>query len=109
MSKKHKDKKQEGISETSLWASEVAEAGENAEASELNGQQPNAEQLPTSIEQIKIKEPVKGYLIGNKVAVREDFQNAQQFFDRSNFGEIFGQQQGVREQRVEIFLGEAAF
>jgi tRNA-intron endonuclease, archaea type len=108
MSKKHKDKKQEGVSETSLGAPEVAEAGEIAEAGMGGNQQP-AEQLPTSIEQVKLKEPVRGYLIGNKVAVREDFQNAQQFFDRSNFGEIFGQQQGVKETRIEFSMDEALY
>ena len=88
----------------------LSEPAEEPERIELNdGQQKPAEELPTSIEQIKIKEPVVGYLIGNKVAVREDFQNAQQFFDRSSFGEIFGQQRGVKEQRIEFSLDEALY
>ncbi len=59
----------------------------------------------TSIEQIRLKEPVKGYLIGNSVIVREDFEQAQQFFDRSSFGEIHG----VKEKRLELSTIEALY
>ncbi len=110
MSKKHKNKEQkpEQSSDTSLKAPEVEAVEADFSDSNQNQQKP-AEQLPTSIEQVKLKEPVRGYLIGNKVAVREDFQNAQQFFDRSSFGEIFGAQQGVKETRIEFALDEALY
>lgn len=57
------------------------------------------------LEDIRIKEPVRGYLIGNKIAIREDFQLAQPFFDRSSFGEIHG----VKENRIELSLCEAMY
>ena len=87
------------------------EEPEIGEAQEINNQNQNqnAAELPTAIEQVKLKEPVVGHLIGTKVAVREDFQNAQQFFDRSSFGEIFGAQQGVKETRIEFALDEALY
>jgi len=51
------------------------------------------------------KEPVKAYLIGNKVLVREDFQKAQQYYDKGTFGEIHG----VKEKRFEYSLVEALY
>ena len=57
------------------------------------------------VEEIKLKQPVKGYLIGNKIAIREDFQLAQPFFDRGSFGEIHG----VKESRIELSLCEALY
>src|SRR3989344_2113119 len=63
------------------------------------------EELPTSIEQIKLTEPVKGQLTGNKIAVTEDFQLAQPFFDRSSFGELHG----VKDRRIEFSLQEALY
>jgi tRNA-intron endonuclease len=59
----------------------------------------------TPLEQIKLTKPIKGHLIGNKVAVTEDFQLAQPFYDRSSFGEIHG----VKEQRIEYALEEALY
>jgi len=59
----------------------------------------------TPLEQIKLTKPIRGHLIGNKVAVTEDFQLAQPFYDRSSFGEIHG----VKEQRIEYALEEALY
>jgi len=77
---------------------------EEPEENESGNQKPESE-LPTSIEQIKLTEPIKGYLIGNKIAVTDDFQLAQPFFDRSSFGEIHG----TKEQRIEYALEEALY
>src|SRR3989344_8742820 len=107
MGKKDK-KKSENTGIEQPIEGEEPEIGEAQEINNQNQQQP-AEKLPTSIEQVKLKEPVVGHLIGTKVAVREDFQNAQQFFDRSSFGEIFGAQQGVKETRIEFALDEALY
>ena len=57
------------------------------------------------LEQIKLTKPIRGHLIGNKVAVTEDFQLAQQFYDRSSFGELHG----VKERRIEFALEEALY
>ena len=48
------------------------EEPEIGEAQEINNQNQNqnAAELPTAIEQVKLKEPVVGHLIGTKVAVR---------------------------------------
>ena len=58
-----------------------------------------------ALEQIKLTKPIRGHLIGNKVAVTEDFQLAQQFYDRSSFGELHG----VKERRIEFALEEALY
>ena len=71
---------------------------EEAEKVELSTQQP-------VLEQIKLTKPIRGHLIGNKVAVTEDFQLAQQFYDRSSFGELHG----VKERRIEFALEEALY
>jgi len=57
------------------------------------------------LEQIKLAKPIRGHLIGNKVAVTEDFQLAQQFYDRSSFGELHG----VKDRRIEFALEEALY
>jgi len=59
----------------------------------------------TVIEEIKLKEPIRGHLIGNRVAIIEDFQLAQQFYDRSSFGEFHG----IKEKRLELALDEALY
>ncbi|HIH13995.1 MAG TPA: tRNA-intron lyase [Nanoarchaeota archaeon] len=108
MSKKgRKENKQEETTEAAPEAE--AQEADFSDSNQSQNQNQNAAELPTAIEQIKIKEPVVGHLIGTKVAVREDFQNAQQFFDRSSFGEIFGAQQGVKETRIEFALDEALY
>ncbi len=85
---------------------EIEPADEIESEAEQNqdNQKPESE-LPTSIEQIKLAEPIKGHLIGNKIAVTDDFQLAQPFFDRSSFGEIHG----TKEQRIEYALEEALY
>jgi len=77
---------------------------EPEEQGEQQNQKP-ASELPTAIEQINLAEPIRGHLIGNKVAVTDDFQLAQPFFDRSSFGEIHG----TKEQRIEYSLEEALY
>ena len=77
---------------------------EPEEQGEQQNQKP-ASELPTAIEQINLAEPIGGHLIGNKVAVTDDFQLAQPFFDRSSFGEIHG----TKEQRIEYSLEEALY
>jgi tRNA-intron endonuclease len=56
-------------------------------------------------EEFKLERPVNSQLIGNKVAITEDFQLAQPFYDRSSFGEIHG----VKEKRLELSLDEALY
>lgn len=84
---------------------EHPEAELNGPLEEIEITEAKPAELPTSIEQVKLKEPVKGHLIGNKVAVTEDFQAAQQFYDRSSFGEIHG----IKEKRIEFALDEALY
>ncbi|MEM2874377.1 MAG: tRNA-intron lyase [Candidatus Nanoarchaeia archaeon] len=57
------------------------------------------------VEEIKLARPINSQLIGNKVAIVEDFQLAQPFYDRSSFGEIHG----VKEKRLELALEEALY
>jgi tRNA-intron endonuclease len=59
----------------------------------------------SSLQDIKLKEPIRGHLVGNRVMVTEDFQLAQQFYDKSSFGEIHG----VKEKRLELALDEALY
>ncbi len=71
---------------------------EEAEKVELSTQQP-------ALEQIKLAKPIRGHLIGTKVAIIEDFQLAQPFYDRSSFGELHG----VKDRRIEFALEEALY
>lgn len=48
---------------------------------------------------------VTGRLIDDKVIIKDDFQNAQEFYDRSSFGEIHG----VKEKQLELALVEALY
>jgi len=98
-----KDKK-EGIIEEKEEHPEAPIEGPLEEPEKVEQQKPAAE-LPTSIEQIKLQKPIEGHLIGNKIAVTDDFQLAQPFFDRSSFGEIHG----TKEQRIEYALEEALY
>lgn len=78
------------------------------QAPQQSGQKSQGEQQQlksTDIEEIKIKVPIKGYLVGDKVIVREDFQRAQEFFSRSSFGEVHG----VKEKQLELALDEAFY
>ena len=75
-----KDKK-EGIIEEKEEHPEAPIEGPLEEPEKVEQQKPAAE-LPTSIEQIKLQKPIEGHLIGNKIAVTDDFQLAQPFFDR---------------------------
>src|SRR3990172_29323 len=56
-------------------------------------------------EEFKLERPINSQLIGNKVAITDDFQLAQPFYDRSSFGEIHG----VKEKRLELSLDEALY
>lgn len=55
--------------------------------------------------EIKLTKPVKGQIIKNKVIISKDFQKARQFYDRSCFGEIYGE----KEKRLEFSLDEALY
>lgn len=46
-----------------------------------------------------------GYLVGNKVIVREDYEKALEFYNRSSFGEIHG----VKKKQLEFSLAEALY
>ena len=48
---------------------------------------------------------VKGYLVGDKVLIKEDFQNALEYYDRGCFGEIHG----VKDKQLELALVEALY
>jgi tRNA-intron endonuclease len=97
--KKHKHKEEPNLTK------EVSESEEDAEVEKVDLEQHKPETAATEIEEIKLKEPVRGHLIGNRVAVIEDFQLAQQFYDRSSFGELHG----VKEKRLELSLDEALY
>lgn len=58
-----------------------------------------------TVEEFKLERPINAQLIGNKVAITEDFQLAQPFYDRSSFGEIHG----VKDKRLELSLDEALY
>ena len=97
MSKKKKEAKA---------ASEYEDSSEEQEESELeridlekHGPENKA------LEEFKLERPVNSQLIGNKVAITDDFQLAQPFYDRSSFGEIHG----VKEKRLELSLDEALY
>jgi len=62
----------------------------------------NVEARDKTLEELK---PARGHLIGNKIAITEDFQTAQAFYDRSSFGELHG----VKEKRLELSLEEALY
>lgn len=94
---KHKDK------EPNVQSVE-REGQEEQELEKIDLEQHGPENAVT-IEEIKLTEPVRAYLIGNKVAVTEDFQLAQQFYDRSSLGEIHG----IKEKRLELALDEALY
>jgi tRNA-intron endonuclease len=59
----------------------------------------------STTDEIRLTRAVRGHIIGNKVAVTEDFQLAQQFYDRSSFGEIHG----IKDKRLEFALDEALY
>tara|TARA_Y100000310_G_C20699533_1_gene828428 strand:+ start:4109 stop:4672 length:564 start_codon:yes stop_codon:yes gene_type:complete len=48
---------------------------------------------------------VRGQLVGDKVVIKEDFQNALEFYDKGRFGKI----QGVKEKQLELALVEALY
>ncbi|MBD3262915.1 tRNA-intron lyase [Candidatus Woesearchaeota archaeon] len=54
---------------------------------------------------IKLKEPIKGYIIGNKIVVTDDYEEALAFYNRSAFGEIHG----VKKKQIEFSLVEALY
>jgi len=83
---------------------EIAESNEEQEIEKIDLEQHKAENAVV-IEEIKLTRPINGYLVGNKVAVTEDFQLAQPFYDRSSFGEIHG----IKEKRIELSLEEALY
>ena len=48
---------------------------------------------------------VNGYLVEDRVIIREDFEKAQEYYSRSSFGEI----QGNKEKTIELSLVEALY
>ena len=57
---------------------------------------------------IVVEEPrkvIKGVLEGDKVIIIEDFENAQEYYDKGAFGEIHG----VKKKRLELALVEAMY
>jgi len=98
--KKHKDKHKEKHKEEYKPSREIEE--QEIEKVDLEQHKPENN---TVIEEIKLKEPIRGHLIGNRVAIIEDFHLAQQFYDRSSFGELHG----VKEKRLELALDEALY
>lgn len=57
------------------------------------------------ITEIKLKEPMKGHLAGNKILVTDDYEIALAFYNRSVFGEIHG----VKKKQIEYSLVEALY
>jgi len=55
--------------------------------------------------EIILKKPMRGYFVGNKVAVTEDYEIALQFYNRS----VLGEPHGVKEKRIEYSLVEALY
>lgn len=94
---KHKEVKAE-------LAKELPESEEDADVEKIDLEEHKPENNVV-IEEIKLKEPIRGHLIGNRVVIIEDFQPAQQFYDRSSFGELHG----VKEKRLELALDEALY
>lgn len=48
---------------------------------------------------------INGFLIGDKVVIKTDFQNALEYYDRGCFGEIHG----VKDKQLELSLVEALY
>jgi len=57
------------------------------------------------MQEIKLKGPIHAKIVGNQVAVEEDYELFLPFYDRSCFGEIHG----VKDKRIELSFSEALY